>query len=148
MKVYKYNGTNFLIHQRILHSGAVISLELTENNTYLAIGGISDEAVVYRFDGNTFEPFQSIKFGGEKFWRRASITGDAEYLIIIHSQQFLVEIYRFSHNASKFELVTLNEELSFSPEMIHTSEMSVQHDLIAISTQAALYIYTFDNQTV
>lgn len=59
-----------------------------------------------------------------------------------------MEIYRFSQNSSKFELVQLNKPLSFSPEIISASEMSAQHDLIAISSQVALYIYSFINGTV
>ena len=76
VRIYRYNGSTFNSHQNLSLSGAISSLDLTDDAVYLAIGIVSFEIAIYQFNGSSYEPFQKIDFGGSDLGRRVSITGN------------------------------------------------------------------------
>ena len=148
MQVFKFIGETFVPHSVLKVAGPTTSLDLTDDNNFLAVGLKTLSVAIFKFNGGGYELFQEIQFDQFEIIRRVSITGDGKCLVVAHTLLSFVEIYEFNETSQLFELVQVNGSLVFTGEVVTHSEFNEAKSMLGVSTDKASYIFSYDNGSI
>ena len=131
---------NFTHHQTLSpNNNLIVSLSLTNDHQYLAIGYDGHEVLVYHYVNNQFSPFQTLHFNSSTR-RKVQLSPDHQHLLVAHGDG-LVEVYEFGNHS--FELgLSWGEWLS--GETVRDAEMDAEQKLVGVATDQDTYILSME----
>ena len=124
-----------------MSNSSVISLSLTNDHEFLAIGLDGSEVLIYRQIGELFSPFANISFDSSD-QRKVELTHDHQLLLVSYSHE--LEMYGFD---GEQYLLNFSAEGRFADSGIQDVDMNSEANLLAVATEEATHLLGIRNNS-